>query len=100
MLGWIERRLTGRQQRVVLNGEMSGWGDAVSSVVQGSVLGPTLAVIFVNDIDVTVMGRDEGKDAILKKFADDTKEARVVDTAEQRRALQRSINRMEEWCTV
>ena len=98
LLGWIEKWLSGRKQRVVLNGEESGWGDVVSSVVQGSVLGPILAVIFVNDIDVTVMEEEVGEEAILEKFADDTKQARVVDTPEQRAALQRSIQRMEEWC--
>ena len=43
--------LTGKKQRVVLNGQASDWGKVVSSVVQGSCLGPCLFVIFINDID-------------------------------------------------
>ena len=69
VLAWIGEWLAGRSQRVVLNGQVSGWGDVISGVPQGSVLGPTLFLIFINDIDVAV----EITGALLKKFADDTK---------------------------
>ena len=47
---WIRDWLKGRKQRVRVDGEMSGWIDVISSVVQGSVLGGTLFTIFANDI--------------------------------------------------
>ena len=69
LLAWVEEWLTGRSQRVVLNGKESEWGPIKSGVVQGSVLGPCLFLMFINDIDQAV----EGVGGMIKKFADDTK---------------------------
>ena len=93
VLAWIQEWLSGRQQRVVLNGNYSGWGEVLSGVPQGSVLGPTLFVIFINDIDCAM----DVTGSHLFKFADDTKWAMVVDTEEQSRAFQEGIQRLESW---
>jgi len=45
---WIEKWLTKRQQRVVINGQQSGWTDVTSGVPQGSVLVPLALVISLN----------------------------------------------------
>ena len=90
---WIKVWLEGRQQRVVLNGEASEWADVLSGVPQGSVLGPTLFLIFINDIDTAV----EATSHVLLKFADDTKVGQVVESEEQRQELQGTINRLVEW---
>src|SRR6267154_3744066 len=68
---WIERWLFGRKQRVVLNGSFSEWKSVTRGVPQGSVLGPLLFIIFVNDMDQSVLSQ-------LLKFADDATLFRCV----------------------
>ena len=77
LLKWIEDWLTGRTQRVVLNGEFYEWLQVLSGVPQGSVLGPLLFLIFINDIDEAVSTIE-----IIRKFADDTKIGNSMVTME------------------
>ena len=63
---WIEKWLTDRRQRVVVDGEVSSWKSVLSGVLQGSVLGPILLLVYINDLEEGVTGK-------LLKFADDTK---------------------------
>ena len=49
LLKWIEDYLAGRQQKVIVRNEESEWCNVISGVLQGSVLGPLLFAIYVND---------------------------------------------------
>ena len=87
---WINAWLEGRKQRVVINGLQSAWSDVISGVPQGSVLGPVLFLIYINDIDFAV-------DVLVKKFADDTKLYTKVRTEQQATRLQESLHKALGW---
>ena len=57
--------LTDRKQRVVINGSVSAWGTIKAGVPQGSVLGPLLFLIYINDLETGIKSQ-------IKFFADDT----------------------------
>ena len=91
---WIENWLSRRKQMVTVNGASSEWVDVVSSVVQGSVLGPVLFLIYIDDIDYC-LGHYEG---FMSKFADDTKVAKVIDSEVKAQELQSIISNLQKWC--
>ena len=87
---WIRSWLTGRQQRVIINGVSSEWTPVTSGVPQGSVLGPLLFIIYVNDIDIGLL-------SVISKFADDIKLGANVKDPEGVEQLRMDLNRLGEW---
>jgi hypothetical protein len=90
ILRWIEKFLTGRKQRVIVNGIFSSWTDVSSGIPQGSVLGPTLFVCYINDLPQIVA-------STIAIFADDTKIYRTIRNEDDRALLQKDIDALKAW---
>jgi retron-type reverse transcriptase len=73
LLGWFESYLTNRKQQVVIDGKSSEWQCIKAGVPQGSVLGPLLFLIYINDIT-------ENLETDCFLYADDTSLYDIVDT--------------------
>lgn len=90
LLEWITNWLTQRRQKVGIRGNYSNWVDVTSGVPQGSVLGPLLFTIFINDIDSGISSK-------IIKFADDTKLCAVVDKNEDVERMQTDLEKLLQW---
>jgi ribonuclease P/MRP protein subunit RPP40 len=90
IIGWVREWLRGREQRVVLNGEYSEWIEVTSGVPQGSVLGPVLFIIYVNDLERDLV-------SALWKFADDAKLLARVNTVGDRNTAREDLTKLETW---
>ena len=106
---WIKSFLTERVQRVKIGNVKSTWKAVLSSVVQGSVLGVNLFVIYINDLPATCLpclscpssgyGGDTNM-AKIKLLADDTKAYQRIHNgreAEDAAALQGTIDQIYKW---
>jgi len=90
LMDWIHHFLTNRKQRVNIRGSYSEWINITSGVPQGSVLGPILFIIFINDLPDVVL-------SILSLFADDTKLYRPIRSFNDHLILQQDINNLLSW---
>ena len=87
---WIQNWLLDRSQWVVVESCFSNWRPVTSGVPQGSVLGPLLCVIYINDLDENLLGT-------VSKFADDTKIDGMADSEDSYLALQRDLDQLGQW---
>ena len=90
IINWIEQWLTDRRQRVVVDGEVSSWKSVLSGVPQGSVLGPILFLVYIDDLEEGVTGN-------ILTFADDTKLFRKTKEIGDKRKLQDYIGKLVKW---
>ena len=92
---WIKSFLTGRTQRVAINGTVSSPNNVISGIPQGSVLGPLLFVIYVNDLPSHI-----NSSAYL--FADDTKiftkHQNITNISERGNdTIQQDLENLDKW---
>ena len=90
VLEWTQAFLSEREQRVVVNGTSSQPAPVTSGIPQGSVVGPMLFVMYINDLpDVCTSN--------VKLFADDTKLFTRSDGEAATTAMQEDLNRLQQW---
>ena len=92
LLKWIESFLSDRKQRVVLGNQKSNWQPVTSGIPQGSVLGPILFIIFINDMPEVV-------ESLMKLFADDAKIFKAIESFKDISVIQEDINKLLKWST-
>ena len=90
---WIKDFLSNRKQQVNVNGKLSKSIPVSSGVPQGSVLGPILFLVFINDMPDVIT-------VIMKLFADDAKFYRSVTNQEHIEQVQYSVNEAVTWTNI
>ena len=91
LLSWFESYLSNRKQRVVIDGQYSQWKNINAGVPQGSVLGPLLFLIYINDIT-------ENLESYSLLYADDTSLYDIVDNPDTSSTkLNNDLIEIEKW---
>ena len=90
LLKWLKAFVSGRRQRVTVNGAKSAWSEVCSGVPQGSVIGPILFVMFINDMP-------DGISNFVSLFADDTKLFGRSSTRSDVDSMQRDLQPLQAW---
>ena len=93
ILSWISSYLTNRKQHVVVDGATSTDENVLSGVPQGSVLGPLLFLIYIDDVTATTFS-DE---CALNLFADDMLLYKIVKSQQDLEQLQSDIDKIHSW---
>ena len=93
LLQWIKGFITGRTQRVVLEGQASEWVPVTSGVPQGSVLGPTLFIAIIHSLPDKIR-------STVKVYADDTKVYRPITNPQDAEQLQEDLDRLVSWSNI
>jgi hypothetical protein len=90
-LEWIRDFLHNRSQIVVVDGQKSNESQVASGVPQGSVIGPLLFLIFINDLPACVSS------STTRLFADDSVIYKSISASEDTTSLQRDLDALQDW---
>ena len=90
VINWIEKWLTHRGHRVIVDDEISNWKSVLSGVAQLSILGPILFLIYINDLEDDISRK-------VVQFADDTKLFRKVTNDTDKQSLQDDLEKLVKW---
>ncbi|MCY3928347.1 MAG: reverse transcriptase family protein [Acidobacteria bacterium] len=90
LLKWLEAFLSDRSQQIVIGGTFSSSSVVTSEVPQGSVLGPTLFLIYINDIITDIHSK-------IRLFADDCLVYHSINSYNDHQILQRDLNTLTAW---
>ena len=90
---WMINWLAGRRLRVCINQSYSNRAPVISGVAQGSVLGPLIFLIYINDLDINIVSK-------MSKFANDTKLCHRARNPDDIMKLQEDINKLVEWANM
>lgn len=97
LLEWFTSYLSDRKQRVYNEGFYSTWADTLAGVPQGSVLGPYLFLLYVNDIVDNIQSN-------IRLFADDTSLFAVIDDNNSTQILTEDLHKIaswaDDWCII
>ena len=91
LLTWLNCYLSNRWQTVVINGAHSTPTRVISGVPQGTVLGPLLFILYLNDLNKCI------KHSVVSSFADDTRLKRAINTTHDTTLLQNDLNSSIKW---
>ena len=89
---WIQAFLSGRKQRVRVDGEMSGSTNVLSGVPQGTILGPLLFLCYINDLPSVVSPGTK-----IHLFADDCLAYRAIRSTEYQLQFQEDLTNLSNW---
>ena len=91
LLRWLEDYLTNREIRVVINGQSAPWAETNAGVPQGSILGPLLFLVFINDAVDSI-------ESDINLFADDTSLMNIIDQINDSYAiLNNDLQKLSDW---
>ena len=89
-LRWIQGFLSDRVQQVNVNGTNSEWANITSGIPQGSVLGPILFVLYINDLPENIVSN-------VYMFADDTQVFKMITSPHDQHTLQNDLDYLTSW---
>ena len=87
---WVESFLSERKQQVVVAAGKSEWVSVTSGIPQGSVLGPILFVMYINNLPENLKSK-------TYMFADDTKIYKAIETPDDIKEVEEDLEHLAEW---